>query len=81
VKKILNIAGSCIRAIIIAVAGSHMFGLTVVVFYRHIPTFGMDLAQRTAVIKNDELNAGLMYIGLFLVFLVFTSVREYRKYK
>ncbi len=79
--KILNIIGCCIKAMMIAVACSLMLGLTVVIFYRHIPTFGMDPVERAIVIQNDGLNAGLMYIGLFLVSLVFILVREYIKYK
>jgi len=58
-----------------------MSGMTIVLFYRHIPTLGMDLVQRTAVIQNDGLNVIVMYTGFFLVFLIFTSVREFKKYK
>jgi len=81
VKKVLNIAGSCIRAITTAVVISLMLGMIVVLFYRHIPTMGMDLAERTIVIQEDGLNVILMYAGFFLASLVFTSAREYKKYK
>ncbi len=76
-KEIINVAGSCISAIMTVVAIS----LIIVLFYRHIPTPGMDLVQRTAVIQNDGLNVIVMHTGFFLVFLIFTSVREFKKYK
>ncbi len=79
-KKFLNIVGHCITAVVTAGVISLMFGLTVVIFYRHIPTFGMDSAERAISNQNDGLNVIAMYTAFFIVALVIVATLKYKKY-